>query len=317
MAKFLSTSEMNSFTHRKIRRTAVDQILKSATLLAILRAKDRIVFEDGGSIISQPLLVQLNQTAQTYSGADVLESSTAEEFSSYELPFKFATSACMITGGDKLRNQGTAQQLNLLKNKQESALLALVNILAGQAYSDGTGNGGKDWDGIAAGINNAAGFQNYLGIDRTVNPWWQSQVFDPGTPTAFSTGNWLSVFLAARTDEEVVDLYTSTKALYAIYMGLLTPGERYVDDFVGGLGFDNICFQGKPLVEDSHCPAATMYGINLDHTRLVIHEDRNFEFEGFKEPINQDVIIGRWKVAGNFEERKPSANFVYRNILNA
>jgi hypothetical protein len=316
MAQFLSTTEMNSFTHRNIRRTAVDQILKSATMLAIMRAKKRLVIEDGGSIISQPIFVQLNQTAQTYAGADVLESSTQEEFTSYELGYKQATSACMITGIDQKRNQGTSQQLNLLKNKQQSALLSLVNLLAGQVYADGTGNGGKDFDGFVAAINNAAGFQNYLGIDRIANPWWQAQVFDPGIPTAFSTGNLLSLFLACRTDEEVPDVLSVTKAMYAIYSSLLTPGERYVDDFVGGLGFDNLAFQGKPLVEDSHNPAGQIFLWNIDHCRLVVHEDENFNFEGFKEPVNQDVIIGRWKVYGNFECRKPASCGVMRNVLN-
>ena len=316
MATFLSTNEMNSFTHRNIRRTAIDQILRSATILAILRAKDRIVYEDGGSIISQPVLMQLNQTAQTYSGADVLESSTQEEFTSYELPWKQATSACMITGIDKKRNQGTAQQLNLLKNKQQSALLALVNLLAGQVFADGTGNGGKDFDGLLAAVNNAAGFQNYLGIDRIANPWWQAQVFDPGVATALSTGNMLTLFMSCTVDEEVPDVISVTNATYAIYSGLLQAGERYVDDFVGGLGFSNLAFQGKPLVQDSHQPAATMNFHNIDHTRLVVHEDENFNFDGFKEPVNQDIIIGRWKVYGNYEVRKPSSCGVYRNILN-
>ena len=316
MAQFLSTTEMNTFTLRNLRRTAVDQILKSATMLAIMRAKNRLVVEDGGSIIAQPILVQLNQTAQTYSGADVLESSTQEEYTNYELAYKQATAACMITGIDQKRNQGSSQQLSLLKNKQESALLSLVNLLAGQVFSDGTGNSGKDWDGFLASINNASGFQNYLGIDRLANPWWQAQVFDPGTPTALSTGNMLSLFLATRTDEEVPDLISVTKAIYAIYSSLLTPGERYVDDFVGGLGFDNLAFQGKPLVEDSHNPPAQMFFWNLDHCRMVVHEDENFNFEGFKEPVNQDVIIGRWKTYGNFENRKPSSCGCYRNILN-
>lgn len=315
-ATFLSTSEMNVFTHRNIRKTAVDQILKSATMLAIMRAKKRIQYEDGANIVVQPVFMQLNQTAMTYAGADVLESSTQEEYTGYELPFKQATAACTITGIDKRRNSGKAQQLNLLKNKQQSALLAMVNMLAGQVFGDGTGNSGKDWDGFAAGINNAAGFQTYLGIDRIANPWWQAQMFNPGVATALATGNMMTIFLAARTDLEVIDVISTTKATYAIYANLLTPGERYVDDFVGGLGFDNLAFQGKPIVEDSHNPQGEMWFWNLDHCRLVIDEGRNFIFGGFKEPVNQDIEIGRWYVYGNFENRKPASNARYQNILN-
>jgi hypothetical protein len=316
MGQFLSTNEINTFTNRNVRRTAIDIAYKSATMLAILKAKKRLQLEDGGSIITQPILNGINGTAMTYSGADVLDVTAQEEFTNYELPWKQATVAVTITGIDEARNQGKAQQLNLVKNKQESALLALMNKLAGQVFADGTGNNGKDWDGFIAAINNANGFQNYLGIDRVANPNWQAQVFDPGAPTALSTGNMMTLFMASRTDEEVIDLISTTNAAYQIYWGLLTPGERYVDDFVGNLGFDNIAFQGKPLVTDSHNPAAQMFFWNLDHCRMVVHRDKNFKFRPFQEPVNQDVQIGRWIVYGNFECRKPSSCAVYRNIQN-
>jgi hypothetical protein len=45
-----------------------------------------------------------------------------------------------------------------------------------------------------------------------------------------------------------------------------------------------------------------------------VHKDNNFRFRAFNEPTNQDVQIGHWIVYGNFECRKPKANFVYRNI---
>lgn len=313
---FLSTNEMNTFTNRNVRRTAIDQVYKSAAMLAIMKAKNRLKIEDGGSIIAQPLLVQINQTTQTYSGADVLNVAVQEEFTNYELGWKQINTAVTITGIDQARNTGRHQQLDLLKNKQESALLSHMNSLAGQVFADGTGNNGKDWDGFNAAINNAAGFQYYLGIDRAANPWWQAQIFDPGTPTALSTGNMMTLFMTSRVDEEEVDVISATNAGYQVYWSLLTPGERYVDDFVGNLGFSNIAFQGKPLVADSHNPAGLMYGFNLDHCRMVVHKDKNMRFMGFDEPTNQDVIIGHWRTYGNFENRKPASCFAYRNIQN-
>jgi len=313
---FVSTNELNSFTERNIRKTAVDQQYNSAAILAIMKAKNRIVIESGGSIITQPILVQKNTTAISYNGADVLPASAQEEFSSYELPYKQATASVTITGLDELRNRGKHEQLSLVKNKQETALMALFDLLAGFVFADGTGNAGKDWDGFLGAINNAAGFQVYLGIDRLANTFWQGQVFDPGTPTALSAANMMTLFMQTRIDTEVIDVISATNAGYQQYWNLLTPGERYVDDTLANIGFDNIAFQGKPLVVDSHNPAGSMFFWNLDHCRLVIHRDRNFKFNGFKEPDSQDIMIGRWLVAGNMECRKPKANGVYRSILN-
>lgn len=311
---FISTSEANTFTQRKLRKVIIDQRFKSATMLGILRAKDRLVVESGGSLIAQPILVQANQTFMSYAGADVLAASAQEEFSNYELNWKQATAAVTITGIDAAKNSGPEAQLSLIKNKQESALLSLFNGLAGFVFADGTGNGGKDWDGFLGAINNAAGFQVYLGIDRVSNPWWQAQVVDPGTPTALSVGNMLTLYYACRTDSEVIDVISATKAGMQQYESLLTPGERYVDDAWGNLGFDNIAFKGAVVVEDSHNPTGQMFFWNIDHCRLVVHKDQNFKFSGFEEPISQDVMVGRWKVYGNMECRKPASCGVLRNI---
>lgn len=313
---FISTSEMNSLTLRNLRRVIIDQRYKSQTLLAILRAKKRIVIEDGGNIIVQPILAQLNQTAQSYSGADVWNVDPNEEFTNYALEFKQFKVSVTITGKDRLANQGRSQSINFVKAKQDSAILALFNMLSGQLFSDGSGNNGKDLDGIAAAVNNASGFQVYLGIDRIANPWFQAQTFFPSAATALSAGNMTTVFQACRTDIEVPDVIVTTKAAYGLYEALVTPGERLVDDFVGNLGFDNIAFKGKPLVEDSHCPAGFMYFLNLDHLRLVVHKERNFTFRDFQEPDDQDVQIGHWLLHSNVELRKPASCGVQNNILN-
>ena len=313
---FISTAEMNAFTHRKLRPTIIDQRFQRATMLGIFRGKKRLKFEDGGSIISQPILAQINQTAMSYAGADVLNADAQEEFTSYELQWKQATAAVTITGIDRAKNDGRERSMNFVKNKQASALLALFNKMAGWVFADGTGNNGKDWDGFLGAINNAGGFQVYLGVDRIANPWWQAQIFDPGALTALSAANMMTLFLSTKVDLEVPDVISCTNGGYQQYWNLLTPGERFVDDTIGNLGFDNIAFQGKAVVQDSHNPTGQMFFWNLDHCRMVVHKKHNFRFRPFVEPANQDVQIGRWIVYGNFECEKPSSCGVYRNILN-
>jgi hypothetical protein len=314
---FVSTAELNAFCTRNIRKSIIDPgQYGSATWLAFLRHKSRIVLEDGGNIISQPILVAINDTAVTYSGADVLDSDAQEEFSTYELPWKQAQVSVTITGIDKAKVQGKSKQLEYVKNKIESAHLALYNKMAAQVFADGTGNSGKDWDGFQAGINNANGYQVYLGIDRAAMPWWQAQVFDPGTPTALSTGSMMTLYMQTKTDEETIHALVTTKNVYALYWATLTPSERFVDSSLASLGFDNIAFQGKPMLEDSHCPAGTMWYANLDHTRMVVHKNVNFHFDGFQKPVNQDTETGHIFVYGNYEVRKPASCGVYRNIQN-
>jgi hypothetical protein len=313
---FVSTAEINAFVERNIRHVIVDQRYQAKPMLGIFRGKKRIIREDGGSIISQPILAQPNQTAVTYSGADVLPSDAQEEFTTYELQWKQAQVSVTINGIDKARASGKRAQLDLVKNKIESAYMALFDKLGAQVFANGTGNAGKDWDGLGASIQNAAGFQVYLGIDRIANPWWQAQVFNPGTPTALSTASMMTLWMQCKTDEERIHLISATKTGYASYWQLLTPQEWFVDSEIASLGFRNIAFQGVALVDDSAEPANTMHFHNLDHERLVVHKDVDFVFDGFIRPVNQDTDTGHVFVYGNMENRKPAATGVYQNISN-
>jgi hypothetical protein len=313
---FVSTAEINAFVERELRTSIIDQRYGARPIIGILRSKKRIILESGGSIIAQPILAQINETAITYSGADILPTDSQEEFTTYELPWKQAQASVTIIAMDKLRASGKRAQLSFVKNKVESAYMALYDKIGAQVFANGSGNGGKDWDGLGASVNNAAGQQVYLGIDRVANPWWQAQVFDPGTLTALSTASMMTLWMQCKTDEERIQLISATKTGYASFWQLLTPQEIFVDSQIASLGFDNIAFQGCPLVDDSGQPANTMNFHNLDHERLVIHEKRDFEFEGFQKVVNQDVETGHIMVAGNYENRKPSSTGVYRNISN-
>jgi hypothetical protein len=313
---FLSTAEINAFVDRNLRKSIIDQRYQAKPILGILRGKKRIILEDGGSIISQPILVQPNQTAITYSGADVLPTDAQEEFTTYELQWKQAQVSVTINGIDKARASGKRAQLDLVKNKIESAYMALFDKLGAQVFANGTGNASKDWDGLLAAVNNAQGFQVYLGIDRIQNPWWQAQVVNPGVATALSTASMMTLWMLCKTDNERVHLISATKTGYSSFWQLLTPQEWFVDQEVGNLGFRNIAFQGCPLVDDSAQPTGTMNFHNLDHERLVVHRNRNFDFSGFQRPINQDTDTGHVFVYGNYVVRKPAATGVYQNISN-
>jgi len=313
---FLSTAEINAFVERNLRKTIIDQRFQAKPILGIFRGKKRLVLEDGGSIISQPILAQPNETAVTYSGADILPTDSQEEFTTYEIPWKQAQVSVTINGIDKARASGKRAQLDLVKNKIESAYMALFNKMGNQVFANGTGNGGKDWDGLGAAVNNAQGYQVYLGIDRLANPWWQAQIYNPGSPTALSGGGMMTLYMQCKTDEERINLISATKTGYASFWALLTPQEQFYDSEIANLGFENIAFQGCALVDESAQPANTMNFHNLDHERMLVHRDVNFVFDGFTRPTNQDTDTGHVFVYGNFEDRKPSASGQMQNISN-
>ena len=53
---------------------------------------------------------------------------------------------------------------------------------------------------------------------------------------------------------------------------------------------------GATIYPDPYCPADTVYGINSNHTRLMVHPSLNMDFSGFKEPTDQAAITGQLKL---------------------
>lgn len=313
---YVSTSEVNTFCQRYVRPNIIDQRYQARPLMGVLNSTKRVIIIDGGSIVSQPILAQPNQTAASYFGATILDTDAQEEFTNVEIRWCAAYASATINNTDKLRCTGRTETLSIVKAKTESAYMACFDKVASFIFGNGNGNGGLDWDGLGAGVNNAAGFQVYNGIDRVANPWWQGQVFDPGTPTALSSASMMTLWMQCKTDEERIQLITATKTGYASYWSLLAPNEIFSDDSIGNLGFTNIAFQGSALLDDYGQPSNTMNFHNLDHERLFLHKQRQFEFDGFQRPWNQDVETGQVLAMGNFEVRKPAACGVYRNISN-
>lgn len=318
---YLSTSEVNTFANRYIMPNIIDQRYKSRALLGVMNSKGRVKTIDGGSIVVQPILAQPNQTAASYFGADILNADAQEEFTNAQIRWCAAYAAATIVNTDKLRCTGRTAALDLVEAKTESAFMACFDKVGSFVFGNGNGNGGKDWDGLGAAVNNAAGFQVYLGIDRVANPWWQAQVVNPGTPTALSTASMGTLYVNCQVDEERPQLIVTTPAGYVAFEQLLTPNERFMDDTLGNFAFNNLAFKGSAVVMDSGCPANTMYFLNMDHLRLFLHKDRQWVFEGFSKPVSpsgsQDVEVGFVFAMGNFFLRKPSSCGVYQNISNA
>lgn len=313
---YVSTNEVNTFTNRYLKPIIVDQRYQARPLMGIMKSVGRLRIIDGGSIVVQPILAQPNQTAASYFGADLLNADAQEEFSNVEERWCAAYASATINSTDRLRCTGREASLSIVKAKVQSAFMACFDRVASYIFGNGSGNGGKDWDGLGAAVNNANGFQVYNGIDRVANPWWQGQVQNPGTPTALATSTMMTLFMQCKTDEERIQLITCTKTGYQAFWSLITPQEIMGDDSIGNLGFNNIAFQGCALLDDYGQPANTMNFHNLDHERLFLHKSRQFEFEGFEKVPNQDVQSGQVFAMGNFEVDKPSACGVYQNISN-
>jgi hypothetical protein len=78
-----------------------------------------------------------------------------------------------ISGLEMIQNSGKEAIIDLLDGRMEVAEAQLANRIGSDIYGDGTGNAGKNIDGLAAAVPDAPTSGTYGGINRANWSFWQ------------------------------------------------------------------------------------------------------------------------------------------------
>jgi hypothetical protein len=261
-----------STTLQNYQPTLVDNIFKDLVLLNHLNSKGRVQVEEGGTSIVEPLMYAVNNTVGSYSGYDAIDLTPQDGITAAEYQWKQMAASIAISGIEESKNRGTEAIIKLLNAKIMQAEESLKSSLNTMLYSNGTGNGGKDFNGlgnIIGTVNNTVG-----GIDSTSNGWW-----NPYQDTSVAVLNQQDmgvVYNQISKGSDVPDLIITNTNLFEKYEALLTQNVRYQDVAKANAGFQNLMFKQTPVVFDLAVPSdgtpatsAPMYFLNTKYLKLT------------------------------------------------
>ncbi len=129
------------------------------------------------------------------------------------------------------------------------------------------------------------------GISQSANSWWQANV--DSTTTTLSMSALQTQFNAASIENDSPSVGIATRAVYNNYYALLQPQQRFVDSETAKGGFQNLMFNGIPIIVDAHQASNGLMFLNEKYMHLFIHKDEDFRFEDFVKPVNQNVKVGK------------------------
>lgn len=221
--------------------------------------------------------------------------------------------AIPISGIQRAANQGEAAVINLVSQELEWRTTRLRDEFGKQLYLDGTGNDSKDILGLVAYIDDTTNVTTYGGISRTTFTNWRGNL--TAQAGSLSLASFASDFDVVITHGEPLTLFVTTPAVFTFYEALLTPTVSHQfsqNDFrmtsdgmakVGGAlaanqGFRATTFRGVPVVADPKCTADNIFGIAEPHLNFYVmnqpgRQTKNgFGWTGWKEPVNQDAVVG-------------------------
>ena len=286
-----------------------DNLTQNNAILQRLNSKGNVRPFSGGNVILEEIFYDdvATNNANSYSGYEVLNISPDSPISAAQ--YKIAQYAASVTmsGLEMLQNSSKEAIIDLIDGRMQVSEARLLNRISGDLYGDGTGNGGKNIDGLAAAIAVSPTTGTYGGINRANFTFWRNQI---------TTGATSSTMLAKMTEAAIkqirgtdkADLYIAGNNLYQFFVNALQAIQRITTEESGAAGFASLKFYGGGTSADVVLGGGIgaqentnyMYLLNTNYIFFRPHKERNFvPIGGERQAINQDAIVKLYGFAGN------------------
>lgn len=281
----LTYDQISAITEKKFIPKVVDNIFNSNAMFKKLSERQKKL--DGGTKIIVPLNYAQSTAGGWYSGADTLNTTDNDVITAAEFDWAQMYQTISISGRDELKNMGDAQKVDFVKSKVQIAEKSMRD-----SFGTGLYNAGTDSKAILGARTFVSTSNTYGGISQSSYSWWGAQV--DSTTTTLTIAALQSLWGSCTVDADHPNIITSLQSGFDKYYALLQPQQRFMDEGMAKGGFTSLMFNGAPWVVDSHVPSsAYVYMFNLDYLDLQVHKERDFKFEAFEKPLNQDVRVAK------------------------
>lgn len=294
---------LDTVVHAMLTRSRAKLIMASAisgTVSAYLHAKKRIVVEDGGPEISNPIITGLNPNVQSMQYYDSVSVDQTNEFSTVSYNMSRVVGTLIISEQEEDENQGKAQIFKIIKGKIMALDESISRAFATYHTSVGTGT---DPNGLGNLIPADPTSGSIGGISLATEPQWRtsSYDFDGGLtpenieeafddiieldlnrtsdgqgspkPTAIFAGrNIIRMHKAAARDKQVISLESTG------------TGKKLVN-----LGITGTMHGNTPLLFDEKLGANEAYFINEKYLTLHVLRGVNMKVKKLVAPWDMDA----------------------------
>ena len=290
-----------STTLANYRAQLTDNVFTARPLTYFLMDKGRIRMVDGGTKIVEPLIYGQNGTVASYSGYDTISLTAQDGMSAAEFDWKQYAASIAISGIEEAKNNGEAAIINLLEAKIMQAEESMREGFNQMFFGDGTGNSGKNWNGLANLVESGNTVGGINSANGQGNDWWRS--YEENTAGALTLAQMATAYNSVSVGNDHPDMILTTQTLFEKYEALLQPQLRYTDTKTADAGFQNLLFKAAPVAYDVHCTAGVVYFLNSKYLTLVGHSGKWFQQTDFVRPENLDARYALIMCYGNLTVR--------------
>ena len=297
----LNYDNLSALTKNQYIPLLVDNIFESNVLTHRLLRKSKA--GASGNKVLQPVEYEKNASSGFYSGYDVMDTAPTETFTDAEYEWKQMYATISISGREEALNDGAERVIDLLEAKVKNAEKSMKDSFGTTLYGtqDGTGS---DFVGLQHIIKAS---RSLGGINSATYSWWDAGVVKAlssnntyANVTDSSNANYIQKLLRETVSSLTIDgqrptMIVTTPVVLDAYEETLVAQKRFGASAgsEADAGFRNLTFRDIPIFADDHCPDGMMFFLNENFLQFRHHRKRNFTFEPFMKPINQDARVAK------------------------
>ena len=291
-----------TLTMRAKRKELTDNFFDAYPTLDMFRSGGALVTDNGGKEIQADLMYSGN-SAQYFSGYDVLNTDAVDGITAAFYPFRYAAVPITINYTEEMENRKSDSAMKLLAAKTEQSMLSLRDQINSSLYSAQTGKAPLGFQDLIADAPGTSP-TTLGGITVSSNTWWKNKSNNATADTSFVTINnthfyegmlrmsttWNDV---SEGNEQPTNIFT-TNAIYADFEEIFegTGYQRLSSKDAPGVDGRLPSFRGIPVQYDRDCGTGRMYFLNTKYLKMHMQAGMNFAKTPFKEPSNQMAKVG-------------------------
>jgi hypothetical protein len=317
-------SEIQATTWEYREKKPADAVADNIPMLFALRKKGRVTTINGGRVIWEDIKYAQNAYVQRIDPTEEITLGYNQTITGFEYSPKIIVVPVVVNALEKAQNQGDAQFLDLLEQRNQVAEDSLMNNMETDLQGDGTGFGGKAFAGIQSYIVTNVTSGSYGGLARTsYSSIRNAAVNAPSTFTGATDSS--NIESRLRYSKNLVvrnggpELCLAGQNYYNAACDAMSAKQRFTQNQeMFEAGFDNVVIEGMTMVlaggksfsGGARIAADRCYGVRLENYALKMYKGFNFQPVPERVSVNQLVDISITVGIGQFTCNGAGLSFV-------
>lgn len=269
-------NRVKSTTQSKLMPLVIDTVLNSNVFATRqLGAAKRY----NGERMKFPIKWTTNTTGTSFAGYDTFSTAATDNLVNMEFVPKFYQITVSLPLDEVWVNNTDEKILDLMSLSCQMSAQDMADGIGTIFYSDGTGNGSKDFLGLNAIVDDGTNVSTYGTLSRTTYTTIKGTLTASGGTLTLAKMDTLYNAITSGSQRPTAGF--TPEAVFSLYGQLLQPQERVNKDvsmiktrgnygkpgtgFYTGTGFTGLYFKGFPILGDEKATSGALYFLNEDY----------------------------------------------------